>query len=102
VQTATCANGVCPINVPAPGAALVFLTPDVTIKAQVPTFTFEPYGTDNPSIVINSNGSRGQRAGSTSKGSSSGTLPSIHLPSNLKAALAASIAFGALLAGFLP
>ncbi len=80
MQNATCTNGLCPIPVPAPGAAVVFLTPDATATAAVSGTTYQPYGTDNPSVVNNSNGNRGDRGGATSKGSASSALPSIHLP----------------------
>ncbi|KDN41240.1 glycoside hydrolase family 79 protein [Tilletiaria anomala UBC 951] len=104
IKTAACNDGQCPVQVPAPGVALVFLTPDVTEKAAVPTQTFEPYGTDNPSIIVNSNGSRGNRLGATSKGSSSGALPSLCIPTDgrLWIAMAVSVVGGAVVAGFLP
>lgn len=104
VRVAPCNNGSCPISIPAPGAALVFLTPDVTVKANVPAATFPLYGTDNPTIVLNSNGNRGDRVGATSKGSASGALPHVLVPCDkrLWAAMCASILGGGLLATLWP
>jgi len=81
-------NNVCPVTVPAPGAALVFLTPQAQ-KASEPSTT-ATYSTSiatgrvlptiDPAVLATSNGQGGQNVlglGSTSSGSSSGAPPSV-------------------------
>ncbi|KAK0544986.1 hypothetical protein OC846_005846 [Tilletia horrida] len=65
----------CTVTVPAPGAAIVYLTPEAQATAAVASRTnaaFEPQGTADPAVVIDSNGSRGRKGGATSKDSASG------------------------------
>jgi len=96
VQTITCQNGVCPVKIPAPGFALVFLSNNALEEASSgPTTTFattvsgnqENTATINPSVLATSNGRRpiDGHLGSTSKGKMlysggirlAGTLPNV-------------------------
>ncbi|CEH16816.1 Glycoside hydrolase, superfamily [Ceraceosorus bombacis] len=69
VQTLACPSQRCTLRVPAPSVILVFLTQQAQSKASVSASAFEPQGTNNRQLVLDSNGSRGNRGGSTSKGS---------------------------------
>ncbi|KAK0523830.1 hypothetical protein OC842_006013 [Tilletia horrida] len=65
----------CIVTVPAPGAAIVFLTPQAQATAAVSSRTsdaFSPQGTADPAVVLDSNGSRGRKGGATSRDSARG------------------------------
>ncbi|KAL9935098.1 hypothetical protein V8E36_006174 [Tilletia maclaganii] len=81
VQTVQCDDGgngggpTCTVTVPAPGAAIVFLTPRAQNTAAVSSKTiaaFAPQGTADPAVVLDSNGSRGRKGGATSRDSARG------------------------------
>ncbi|CAD6885756.1 unnamed protein product [Tilletia laevis] len=71
-------NNFCVVTVPAPGAAIVFLTNRGQSLASVASRSmsaFDPQGTADPGVVIDSNGSRGRKGGATSRNSArSGTI----------------------------
>ncbi|MCO5583362.1 hypothetical protein L7F22_037272 [Adiantum nelumboides] len=69
VLQAPCNNGNCTLSVPAPGVALAFINQASQPEATVTSTAFHPIGTQNPQIVLNSNGERGRRGGATSRGS---------------------------------
>jgi hypothetical protein len=75
ILQAPCVAGSCSLNVPAPGVALVFLTTEAAAEeASVTSTAFYPVGTNNPQIVLGSNGGRGSRGGATSKGSAKSSV----------------------------
>lgn len=87
ILQAPCTAGNCTLSVPAPGVALVFMTTQTATEETAVTSTaFSPVGTNNPQIVLSSNGGRGSRGGATSKGStkSSSALHSATRPSRVK------------------
>lgn len=69
VLQAPCANGQCTLSVPAPGVALAFINQASQPEATISSTAFHPVGTQNPQIVLDSNGERGRRGGATSRGS---------------------------------
>lgn len=90
ILQAPCTGGSCSLSVPAPGVALVFMTSEAAIEeADVTSTAFYPVGTNNPLIVLNSNGGRGNRGGATSKGSakSSSVAQSAKAPSRIASVL---------------
>ncbi|KAE8219979.1 hypothetical protein CF319_g6421 [Tilletia indica] len=63
-------NNTCIVTVPAPGAALVYISDAAQATATVTSLpAFNPHGKADPSIVLNSNGGRGRKGGATSRGS---------------------------------
>ncbi|PWN88649.1 hypothetical protein FA10DRAFT_268812 [Acaromyces ingoldii] len=69
---ANCDNGNCTVAIPAPAVAIVYLNPggeQVAAEATASSTAFQPVGTQNAQIVLGSNGGRGRRGGTTSKGS---------------------------------
>ncbi|KAE8224259.1 hypothetical protein CF319_g2837 [Tilletia indica] len=65
-------NNTCTVTVPSPGAAIVFLTDRAQAAASVASRSmsaFDPQGTADPAVVIDSNGSRGRKGGATSRDS---------------------------------
>ncbi|KAF8519369.1 glycoside hydrolase family 79 protein [Hysterangium stoloniferum] len=85
-------NNICPVNVPAPGFALVFLTPEaqaassggqaavVTFATTATTGIYRNTATIPPGVLATSNGHGGlnNQVGSTSFGSTNGALNLLH------------------------
>jgi len=83
-------NNVCPVTVPAPGAALVFLNagaqkasePTATVTFSTSVTTARNLATLPPAVLATSNGHGGQNSlnlGSTSEGSSSDSSPTLRV-----------------------
>ncbi|PWN47256.1 hypothetical protein IE53DRAFT_371609 [Violaceomyces palustris] len=65
-----CQRGSCRVRIKAPGVVLAFLSELADSKASVGGAPkFESNGTSDASVVLSSNGSRGNKGGATSKGS---------------------------------
>jgi hypothetical protein len=87
IQTVACNNGLCPVKVPAPSFALVFLSDKAlsdsdngvsqTFSTSIQTKT-ENTATVNPAVLATSNGHKGisKHRGTTSKGNSHGNAAS--------------------------
>ncbi|PWN36622.1 uncharacterized protein FA14DRAFT_115618, partial [Meira miltonrushii] len=60
VLQAPCNNGQCTLSVPAPGVALAFINQASQPEATITSTAFHPVGTQNPQIVLDSNGERGR------------------------------------------
>ncbi|UZJ57367.1 hypothetical protein CBS101457_006687 [Exobasidium rhododendri] len=100
ILQAPCQGGNCTISVPAPGVALVFLS-DTLESQETPTVSaFQPVGTNNPQIILSSNGDRGRRGGATSKNSArSAAPPALKAPSKavtLIQSISVAVSFAAL------
>lgn len=100
ILQAPCQSGSCSLSVPAPGVALVFLEGVQDAQETSTATAFYPVGTNNPQIVLGSNGGRGRRGGATSKGSArSAAIPVAPAPgkwATLIQATATVAAFAAL------
>lgn len=82
ILQAPCNAGNCSLSVPAPGVALVFLSDTLENEETHTATAFYPVGTNNPQIVLESNGDRGRRGGATSRNSAkSSAIPSTSTPS---------------------
>lgn len=81
ILQAACQNGNCTLSVPAPGVALAFINDGSRPEATVTSSAFHPIGTQNPQVVLGSNGERGRRGGATSRGSAkSAAVPQLSIP----------------------
>jgi len=69
ILRAPCTGNTCSLSVPAPGVAIVFLNSALQDEETHTATAFYPVGTNNPQIVLGSNGGRGRKGGATSRNS---------------------------------
>ncbi|CAD6904667.1 unnamed protein product [Tilletia caries] len=91
-------SNTCTVTVPAPGAAIVYLSDKAQATAAVASRSmgpFIPQGIANPGVIIKSNGGRGRKGGATSRHSSQsggGTRRAAVVGATLRALLVCMVA----------